>query len=137
MTEPAAGDQRRQGMDYGETSDGHQVHSAIQREKREPRDALAGPRLTHDAQRLTAVEVEGHTVDGPHQAIVRRELDGKVADLEEMGGAVRRRGGAQAPGPPEPPIACGSRASRSASPRKLTASTVSTIMRPGNTVSHA
>ena len=30
----------RQGMDYGETSDVHQVHSAIQREKREPRAGL-------------------------------------------------------------------------------------------------
>src|SRR2546421_223581 len=40
MSEPAAGDQRRQGMDYGETSDVHQVHSAIQREKHEPRAGL-------------------------------------------------------------------------------------------------
>src|SRR6187455_143510 len=30
----------RQGMDYGETSDVHQVHAAIQREKREPRAGL-------------------------------------------------------------------------------------------------
>src|SRR4051812_27212788 len=30
----------RQGMDYGETSDVHQVHAAIQREKREPRVGL-------------------------------------------------------------------------------------------------
>src|SRR5437870_1318257 len=30
----------RQGMDYGETSDVHAVHSAIQREKREPRVGL-------------------------------------------------------------------------------------------------
>ena len=30
----------RQGMDYGETADVHQVHSAIQREKREPRAGL-------------------------------------------------------------------------------------------------
>ena len=40
MSEPAPGDQRRQGMDYGETSDVHQVHSAIQREKHEPRAGL-------------------------------------------------------------------------------------------------
>ena len=33
-------DQRRQGMDYGETADVHQVHAAIQREKREPRAGL-------------------------------------------------------------------------------------------------
>src|SRR4051812_6486981 len=30
----------RQGMDYGETEDVHQVHAAIQREKREPRVGL-------------------------------------------------------------------------------------------------
>ena len=30
----------RQGMDYGETSDVHEVHAAIQREKREPRVGL-------------------------------------------------------------------------------------------------
>ena len=40
MSEPGAGDHSRQGMDYGETSDVHQVHSAIQREKREPRAGL-------------------------------------------------------------------------------------------------
>ena len=30
----------RQGMDYGETADVHEVHAAIQREKREPRVGL-------------------------------------------------------------------------------------------------
>src|SRR2546421_5831606 len=40
MSEQAGGDRVRQGMDYGETSDVPQVHSAIQREKREPRAGL-------------------------------------------------------------------------------------------------
>ena len=40
MNERGPEDQRRQGMDYGETSDVHQVHAAIQREKREPRAGL-------------------------------------------------------------------------------------------------
>ncbi|MFN2622214.1 MAG: cytochrome c [Chthoniobacterales bacterium] len=40
MSEPAGGDNVRQGMDYGETSDVHQVHLAIQREKHEPRAGL-------------------------------------------------------------------------------------------------
>jgi mono/diheme cytochrome c family protein len=40
MNESVGGGQQRQGMDYGETSDVHQVHSAIQREKREPRAGL-------------------------------------------------------------------------------------------------
>src|SRR2546421_12964298 len=40
MSEQAGGDRVRQGMDYGETSDVHQVHAAIQREKREPRMGL-------------------------------------------------------------------------------------------------
>jgi mono/diheme cytochrome c family protein len=40
MNESSPEPNRRQGMDYGETSDVHQVHSAIQREKREPRAGL-------------------------------------------------------------------------------------------------
>jgi mono/diheme cytochrome c family protein len=40
MNERGPGDQIRQGMDYGETSDVHHVHAAIQREKREPRAGL-------------------------------------------------------------------------------------------------
>jgi mono/diheme cytochrome c family protein len=40
MNERGPGDQLRQGMDYGETADVHQVHAAIQREKREPRAGL-------------------------------------------------------------------------------------------------
>src|SRR5580765_6108860 len=40
MNESSGADHVRQGMDYGETSDVHQVHSAIQREKREPRAGL-------------------------------------------------------------------------------------------------
>ncbi|HEX8899458.1 MAG TPA: cytochrome c [Chthoniobacterales bacterium] len=40
MNERTPERQVRQGMDYGETSDVHQVHAAIQREKREPRMGL-------------------------------------------------------------------------------------------------
>jgi mono/diheme cytochrome c family protein len=40
MSESAPGGHSRQGMDYGESSDVHQVHAAIQREKREPRVGL-------------------------------------------------------------------------------------------------
>ena len=40
MNESASGGQPRHGMDYGETPDVHQVHAAIQREKREPRVGL-------------------------------------------------------------------------------------------------
>jgi mono/diheme cytochrome c family protein len=41
MNESASGGRHiRQGMDYGEHADVHQVHSAIQREKREPRAGL-------------------------------------------------------------------------------------------------
>jgi mono/diheme cytochrome c family protein len=42
MTESSSTPERRvrQGMDYGETEDVHQVHAAIQREKREPRVGL-------------------------------------------------------------------------------------------------
>jgi mono/diheme cytochrome c family protein len=40
MNENASGDHVRQGMDYAEPADVHQVHAAIQREKREPRAGL-------------------------------------------------------------------------------------------------
>ena len=40
MNENAPERRVRQGMDYGEDSDVHQVHAAIQREKREPRVGL-------------------------------------------------------------------------------------------------
>ena len=40
MNEKTPARNLRQGMDYGETSDVHQVHAAIQREKREPRVGL-------------------------------------------------------------------------------------------------
>jgi hypothetical protein len=40
MNEKAPERHVRQGMDYGEHSDVHQVHAAIQREKREPRVGL-------------------------------------------------------------------------------------------------
>jgi mono/diheme cytochrome c family protein len=40
MSETTGGGHVRQGMDYGETSDVHEVHSAIAREKREPRAGL-------------------------------------------------------------------------------------------------
>src|SRR5262249_60073113 len=103
-------------------------------EQRERRDALARPGLAHHPERLLSVEVERHAVHGAHEAVVGGELDGEVPDLEKMSGAVHRRGAAHSFGPPEPLIACGSRASRSASPRQLTASTVSTIMRPGKIV---
>ena len=40
MNERASGGHVRQGMDYGEDADVHQVHSAIQREKHEPRAGM-------------------------------------------------------------------------------------------------
>src|SRR3954449_13419492 len=40
MNENAPERRVRQGMDYGETADVHQVHAAIQREKTEPRAGL-------------------------------------------------------------------------------------------------
>jgi mono/diheme cytochrome c family protein len=40
MNESSGADHVRQGMDYGENSDVHEVHSAIQREKREPRAGM-------------------------------------------------------------------------------------------------
>src|SRR2546423_13008918 len=47
MNENAPERRVRQGMDYGEDSDVHQVHAAIQREKREPRVGLPLNRSMH------------------------------------------------------------------------------------------
>ena len=66
-----------------------------------------------------AREIEAHVVDRVDDAVVGLEVDGEIADREDGFAGHQCRD-------------WGSKASRSASPRKLTASTVSSSIKPGN-----
>ena len=55
----------------------------VQSHHREARDALARPRLAHDAEHLARLDREADAVDGPNDAVVRLELGPQVADVEE------------------------------------------------------
>src|SRR5215472_5752078 len=60
----------------------------MQPEYAQARHALAGAGLAHDPERSTALEGEGHPIDGLHQAVVGREVDLQALDLKH-----RARGG--------------------------------------------
>src|SRR5204863_5812259 len=70
---------------------------------------LAAARLADDAERLTRMKVEAHTVDGLDHAVVGKELGFEVLDLQDRG--CHR-------------FCLGSSASRRPSPRKLNAISV-------------
>ena len=55
----------------------------VQAQDAEAGHALAGAGLADDAERLAALQREGQAVDGLDQAVVGREVDPQVADLEE------------------------------------------------------
>src|SRR5690606_34774323 len=73
-----------------------------------------------DAQRLAGLERERHAVHGAGDALVGVEVCPQVLHLEQRHQLLSR----------------GSSASRSPSPTRLNASTVTTIARPGNVASH-
>ena len=50
---------------------------------------LAGARLADDAERLAAVDAVGDAVDGLHEAVLGREVDAQVLDLEQRHQPVR------------------------------------------------
>src|SRR6185369_7201447 len=50
---------------------------------RQRRDALAGARLTDDAERLALVDVQIDTIDGADDALVREEVGFQPLDLEQ------------------------------------------------------
>ena len=86
-----------------------------QPKERERGDGLARPRFADEADDLVVGDVEAEVVDGVEGPVVGRELDGEVLDVEERRGHVDR----------------GSKASRSPSPRKLTARMVTRMASPG------
>src|SRR5207237_7327286 len=88
-------------------------------------DRLAGARLAHDAQRLAPLDAERNPVDGPDQPVPGGELRAEVADLEQ-----RRRAHLAA-------VSLGSKASRTALPKTLVASTVTKMQSPGRMTSQA
>src|SRR5262249_45124279 len=90
------------------------------------RRRLAGAGLADDAQHLALVDVEGQPAHRRHRLLRARERDGQVLHLQDRvaGGPAHR---------PPPSTAVGPSASRSPSPTKPTASTVSTSTPAGNT----
>src|SRR3954454_14733073 len=95
------------------------------------RHALAGARLSHHAERLSAGDGERDAVDGLHQTVLGREAHVQVVDLEELLGHRDL-----SPAYAFAPCCCGSSASRRPSPRKFTHSTTTRMARPGNHTSH-
>src|SRR4029450_5465469 len=61
----------------------HGLFAVNETHHREERDALAGSGLAHHAKGLARQQRERHAVDGFHQSVVGREVDGEVLDLEE------------------------------------------------------
>ena len=54
---------------------------------RQAGDRFAGARFADDGQRLAAADVEAHTVDGAHLALLAVEAGSEVPDLEQRYGA--------------------------------------------------
>src|SRR6185312_8342757 len=90
-----------------------------QADDRRARYGLAGTRFTDDAKHLARGDIEGKIVDRGQHAAPRRYLDPEVADGE--------RGGH---------LSFGLSASRSQSPRRLTARARSASVTPGKMVIH-
>ena len=59
------------------------VHIAREAHQRHRRDALAGAGLADDPEHLAALELERDAVDRAHDAVLRREVDLQVVDVEE------------------------------------------------------
>ncbi len=101
---------------------------------------LAAPRLTHQADSLAGAHLEIHAVNRARQAFGRAEGYAEVPDLEQRrsgGRAVRRSTHRGLPAcPPDRLTALGSSASRSASPRRLKAMTVTVRASPGAMATH-
>src|SRR5262249_2093164 len=91
---------------------------------RERRDALAGAGFTHEPQHLAALDGEADAVHRPHHARARGELRPEAVDREHWHRARSYT------------FSRGSSVSRSQSPRRFTASTVSMMASPGSVASH-
>jgi mono/diheme cytochrome c family protein len=91
MNERGAGDQKRQGMDYGETADVHQVHAAIQREKREPRAGL-------EPLSIWLIAVYGLAIFFGGAYLGRFSGNFSGDSLDPLGGASTKKKGPNGPG---------------------------------------
>ena len=91
MNERGPGDQLRQGMDYGETADVHQVHAAIQREKREPRAGL-------EPLSIWLIAVYGLAIFFGGAYLGRFSGNFSGDSLDPMGGASTKKKGPNGPG---------------------------------------
>ena len=88
----------RQGMDYGETEDVHQVHAAIQREKREPRVGL-------EPLSLWLIAIYGLAIFFGGAYLGRFSGNFSGDGLDPLGGAPRpTKAGATGPGGPAPEL---------------------------------
>ena len=83
-------------------------------------DGLARPGFADHAEHLVLVHLDAEPVEGVERAVVGGELDVEVLDREQRRSPAAHRGSL-----------AGSKASRSPSPRKFTASTVRRMARPG------
>ena len=91
MNERGRGGQLRQGMDYGETADVHQVHAAIQREKREPRAGL-------EPLSIWLIAVYGLAIFFGGAYLGRFSGNFSGDSLDPMGGASTKKKGPNGPG---------------------------------------
>jgi hypothetical protein len=91
MNQHGREDQTRQGMDYGETADVHQVHAAIQREKREPRAGL-------EPLSIWLIAVYGLAIFFGGAYLGRFSGNFSGDSLDPMGGASVKKKGPTGPG---------------------------------------
>src|SRR5690606_24459490 len=103
---------------------------------------LAGARLADQAERPAPFEREVHAADGTHPAVRREEVGRQAGHLEQRRGTVTRAPGLARRHLPDgvvPGHSADSRTSnraRTASPRKLSASTVRKIAVAGASTTH-
>ncbi len=93
----------------------------------ERRDALAGSRLTHQADHFARKNVEVHAIDGLGGACLRVEIGLQIPNLQEWGLCCAHRSLENS---------LGSKASRTASPMKTINSNVTNIAARGKKTSH-
>src|SRR5579883_1121750 len=105
----------------GEAPGAHLPRKADEAHQRQHGDALSRTRFADDAEDFAFLDPQIDRIDRVHDAADGREVDGQRLDFDERH---RYR------------FSLGSKASRSPSPKRLKASTVTRIMRPGKVTAH-